>query len=240
MANTSLFELDTFVSKFRNLWQAGQKACLSVESNNGKATVTLRLDLDAPDGPGQHVHHQRQPKRNCTSQQRRRERRAAVRIAEEAAANNLPEEASETLIAEKAQPDVSENEDRAAKDILSAAEEVSQKDEKVLDEFCTDESFNENTESCLDCEVYLLKYSDTSKVIEAQDVVNYIEDKLKYNFNRYKVKEADRIFKIKYNGEAFEVQIKLKNNNPSRVTNSVRNLEISKGNLNIEVREIHK
>ena len=46
------------MSRFKNLWQAGKKARLSLESEAGKATVTLCLDLDAPPVPGQHLHQQ--------------------------------------------------------------------------------------------------------------------------------------------------------------------------------------
>ena len=45
---------------------------------------------------------------------------------------------------------------------------------------------------------------------------------------------------MKCSGKSFEVQIKLKNNSPSRVANSVKNMKISRGNLNIEVLEIHR
>ena len=223
----------------RNLWQAGKKASLSVKSNAGKATVTLCLDLDVPSGPGHHIHHQ-QPKRNGPSQQRRRERRSAARSAEEAAARNVAEKASknETLVAEKAQLDVKETDSQSV-----SAEQATQQAAKVIDEFCSDKSFSENIGGGLDCELYLMKYRDSSKVNEAQDALNYIDEKLKYNFIRYKVDEADRVYKIgeiRRSGEAFEVEIKLKNNCPSRVSNSVINMATSRGNLNVEIREIHQ
>ena len=64
-----------------------------------------------------------------------------------------------------------------------AAEKCSINTEQVLDEFCSDASFIENTLTESDCED-LIKYS-TSKHSEAQDAINYIEEKLKFNFYMY-------------------------------------------------------
>ena len=116
MATNPHFELDTFVSKFRNLWQAGRKASLSLESNAGKAWVSLRLDLGAPPlEPGQ-FQSQQPSRRNGPSQRRRRERRAVARqvvvVAEKAV--DSAEKADDNSIekmsadAEKAEADTDE------------------------------------------------------------------------------------------------------------------------------------
>ena len=69
-------ELDSFFLKFKNLWQAGWNAKLSLKSNEGKAEAHLSVELgDAP---------VIQRSRNGPSRQRRRERRAAARKAEKA------------------------------------------------------------------------------------------------------------------------------------------------------------
>ena len=41
----SHFELDSFYSKFKSLWKAGAKACLTVETENGEAFVCLKTGL---------------------------------------------------------------------------------------------------------------------------------------------------------------------------------------------------
>ena len=70
-------ELDTFIEKFKSLWNAGLEAHLDVDTQAGQAWVGLRLRLGHPPGP----HHQLPPnfQRNSPSRQRRREKRAAAR-----------------------------------------------------------------------------------------------------------------------------------------------------------------
>ena len=79
MATNPHFEIDTFVSKFRNLWQAGRKASLTLESDAGKAWVSLYLDLGALPLSLDQPQHQQSSRRNGPSQRRRRERRAVAR-----------------------------------------------------------------------------------------------------------------------------------------------------------------
>ena len=70
-------ELDSFILKFKNLWQAGRNAKLSLKSVDGKAEAHLSVELgDAP---------AIQRSRNGPSWQRRWERRAAAREADKAA-----------------------------------------------------------------------------------------------------------------------------------------------------------
>ena len=50
----NLGELDTFVTKFKNLWKAGLTAHLDIDTHAGQAWVGLRLRLgDAPAGAQQ-------------------------------------------------------------------------------------------------------------------------------------------------------------------------------------------
>ena len=52
--------------------------------------------------------------------------------------------------------------------------------EEVTDDFCSGESFHTILESD-NCEIYTVKYTDTSNISEAQDALNYIEEKVNYN-----------------------------------------------------------
>ena len=74
-------ELDTFVHKFHQLWNAGYNEHLDLDSYAGNAWVGLRVQLGHVPGP---LHHQvpphffnHQKKRESSSSQHRRARRTA-------------------------------------------------------------------------------------------------------------------------------------------------------------------
>ena len=77
-------ELDTFVLKFHQLWNAGYNAHLDLDTHAGYAWVGLRVQLGQAPGP---LHHQvppppfdnNQKKAESQSRQRRRARRSAER-----------------------------------------------------------------------------------------------------------------------------------------------------------------
>ena len=46
-------EMDSFVMKFKSLWNAGRNATLNLETIAGKVKVSLSVELDNPDG-GEH------------------------------------------------------------------------------------------------------------------------------------------------------------------------------------------
>ena len=69
-------QLDSFVNKFRSLWQAGNNARLSIECHAGQARVHLQLDLPPPPPPPP---QQQRPRRSGPSRFRRRARRAEAR-----------------------------------------------------------------------------------------------------------------------------------------------------------------
>ena len=78
-------EIDFFITKFKYLWHSGLDATLKVETNAGKAWVTLQVGLGQPPLPPYYpppyrdyypVHH-----RNGPARQRRRKRRDAARRA---------------------------------------------------------------------------------------------------------------------------------------------------------------
>ena len=80
-------ELDSFFLKFKNLWQAGWNAKLSLKSIKGKSEAHLSVELE--DTPVL-----KKP-RNGPSRQRHRDRRAAAREAEKATERVDPKETVE-------------------------------------------------------------------------------------------------------------------------------------------------
>ena len=85
----TLCEIDSFVTKFKHLCQAGFVATLTVEAVDGKASVTLKSDL-GPISPPYHAPRHGQPR--GPSYQRRQERHQAAR--EAAAAGQVGRQAS--------------------------------------------------------------------------------------------------------------------------------------------------
>ena len=84
-----LEQLNSFIGKFLNLWHSGQDATLLVNTLAGEAVVNLRVGLgQAPLPPHQEPHHV-----HGTSQQRRRQRRAEARKAEQALPRKVAEQA---------------------------------------------------------------------------------------------------------------------------------------------------
>ena len=81
----NMTELQTFIFKFHQLWEAGVTAHLNLDTHAGQAWVGLRVQLGQAPGPG---HEQRprnfaQPRtRRSPSYYRRQERRKAAKAAE--------------------------------------------------------------------------------------------------------------------------------------------------------------
>ena len=73
-------ELDTFIQKFHQLWQAGVTAHFDLDTHAGNAWVGLRVQLghDVP-GPIHHPVHRQSFRRSSSSRDRRRARRLAAR-----------------------------------------------------------------------------------------------------------------------------------------------------------------
>ena len=46
-ATMALLEIDSFYVKFKNLLLSGRNASLTIKSNDGKAEVNLRIELDS-------------------------------------------------------------------------------------------------------------------------------------------------------------------------------------------------
>ena len=98
------FELNNFVVKFHQLWQAGFNAHLNVDSHAGHAWCGLRVDLGPAPGPQQ---HEVRPggRRHAPSYRRRLDARAAARAAKEAEEASAAETAEEAVKAKKAAED---------------------------------------------------------------------------------------------------------------------------------------
>ena len=84
--------LDTFITKFKLLWQSGHDAHLAVDTQAGQAWVRLDVRLGYIPGPHhQQVHPQHRPQpqhRDGPARRRRRQRRADARAAKAADLTN--------------------------------------------------------------------------------------------------------------------------------------------------------
>ena len=164
----SLCELDSFILKFKNLWQAGRNANLVIKSNCGKAEAHLSVELGtAPVF---------QWKKSSPSRQRRCERRAAVR-----ATANVAEEASKThSIAEDARNGSCDTEDIVEMNPKNATEESSNFEEKILEK---EKEMNRLAEALTkrDLEVCKLRsfYIENLEVNERMDAIGRENNNLK-------------------------------------------------------------
>ena len=112
-------ELDTFVQKFRNLWNSGLDARLNMECHAGQAWVGLHLRLGHAPGP---LHQSTIPKssrnRDTPSRRRRRARRAVAR--EKEAVKATTEKVTKAEEAVQESPEIvgedSETEEKVAKE----------------------------------------------------------------------------------------------------------------------------
>ena len=71
----ALMEIDSFLTKFKNLWHAGYKASFDLKSENGKAIVTLTADLGYAPPPPAYRSPVQPPRHRGPAYQRRQERR---------------------------------------------------------------------------------------------------------------------------------------------------------------------
>ena len=237
----SFAEVNSFVGKFVNLWKTGRDANLNFETHAGQACVILRLGL------GEHPYHQDQEqhdrRRLRPSQQRRRERRAAARIVSAENAVNIKETESEKasgaedIVDEQSTVKATlrvEDEVCKDKDFASFAEEA----EKVDDEDVTTEEVEAVDQSENDCDMYTFRYWNNQKQSEAQEALDYIEEQLKHNFKKNKVKDSDQVFKV-FNVESLdenEIQVKIKMKKDNwPVERSARNVQTSGEHIPVSV-----
>ena len=149
-------ELDSFLTKFNQLWSAGHSAHLDLESHSGRAWVGLCVQLGhVPPG---HLHHPLNPpqpqepyrngKPDSPFRQRRRERRAAAHKneAEEASKKENAEVADPTVIAETAvheeNSEIIDSTDQNDETPVEEAEKAT-KDMEISDEVCPDVEYDD-------------------------------------------------------------------------------------------------
>ena len=173
------WELDSFYFKFKNLLRAEKDATLTFKSEAGRASVSLSLDLghvlrgqdQLP--PGGH--------RNGPARQRRREKRAADRAAENVDAkdkesaekvekdpfleNSTVEEAKGFEIAVEARKlDDVEKE--------TATEEVEAPVENLKDEVCPDEIYQSQSKQLISVETQTLECG-VARTVPSKSVFDY-------------------------------------------------------------------
>ena len=154
-------ELNSFVHKFHQLWNAGYSAHLNLDTHAGRAWVGLRVQLGhAPGHVHHHLHHpfpQPHKKPDSPSRQRRRARRAAASHtkAEEAANKETADQAGskpENIIEEI----VNDNDET----LIDTAEEANI---KISDEVCNDEEYGiepvSEQKSICSVDLYPIKYT---------------------------------------------------------------------------------
>ena len=89
-------EVNNFILKFHQLWQAGYNAHLNVDSHAGYAWCGLRVDLGAAPAAPRHQQVRPGPRRHAPSYRRRLEARAAARAAASEDAEKATEDAPGT------------------------------------------------------------------------------------------------------------------------------------------------
>ena len=143
-------EIESFVLKFRNLCSAGYKATLSVEAEDGKASICLKADIGyvPPPFPPPHSHGPPPRVHRSPSYRRRQERRKAALAAsydatpaDKAAVNNheaeqapcTPTEVSVEVIEEN--EEVIENSEEEEEETVQSAEKLKENFECPICDF---------------------------------------------------------------------------------------------------------
>ena len=245
-------ELDSFVKKFYQLWNKGLTAHLDLDTHAGNAWVGLRVQLGHVAGPPHQVHpfpKQVQRKGESPSRMRRRARRAA---AHQTTSGKMTKDAENYKKAEKASEALEE-----AVEPVESVEIGNEEVEKALDKenvgITTSDEHDDTAEEAEganeidgDCDVYTFTYWDNFKVSQAQEAINYIEENLKKNFLKNRVRDLDQVFKIcgVENADENEIQVKVKlkkNNWPvelsARNTQTVYNPEDP---VSVSIQEIQR
>ena len=141
-----LFELNSFVGKFVNLWQSGRNATLKLESQAGKASVILQLELGLQ-LPHQPVHG--------TSRDRRRQKRAEERNSAAAKAADIEAATADNCEAEEASGKIIENSPKSpnasVNGVVAAEKVVALAEDDALYELKIDASENCTEEDIVEC-----------------------------------------------------------------------------------------
>ena len=162
-------ELDSFVQKFHQLWNAGISAHLDLETHAGRAWVGLRAQLGH--APGHLSHHHRPPfpqpppKQENPSRQHCRARREAARKSKveealdavEAERNEVVHDDEEEEINQNDKSESSDHLDLNDKTLTDTAGKDSDKNMIIADELCHDKDFENATPSVKPKSIYTVE-----------------------------------------------------------------------------------
>ena len=223
----------------------GVQAQLHVETEAGKAFVHLRADI------GQAEDFRDVGRRVGASRQRRRERSAAERQQADVAGKVVKAEADAETSAHLA----ADNPEEVISDPVIEIERVNATAEEAI--VVNENDSGPNAEEAIgvlerdvqvenDSDLYTFTYWNNLDVSKAQEAVDYIEEKLKENFKKLKVKDIDQIYKIDKIESSEEneilVKMKLKKNN-GLVERAARNVQTgyrSKNQHLVSIRSIQR
>ena len=150
----TLFEIDSFVFKFKNLLHCKKNASLAIKAEDGRVHIDLSVELEPIDVSATVPGFRHFKTRNSPSMQRWRAKRAAARLSEE-------EESGKEVSAEgSASTKNSEVVDATEEVVSRANKETIVVDTVTLDEVCTDKVYNEEIDKK---EEFTLYYSFKSK-----------------------------------------------------------------------------
>ena len=169
-------ELDSFVFKFKNLWESGVDAHLDLECHAGQAWVGFRVWLGHAPGPHQpNIPPKPRRARDGPSRQYRRARRAAAR-----------EEHAEEAVKLNETPT---NEADKGFEVENKAAEAEHNNE-VNDEFCPNTDYTVDDPNEDNSVTFRFVITDSATSLEA------FESNVKQNFVKTKVEVKNQIYAI--------------------------------------------
>ena len=123
-------ELDSFINKFKVLWNSGLDAHLELNTHAGQAWVNLRVRLGHAPGPSYQFPPPEKRSRNGPARQRRREKRAAERAATAEKVEHGAEEATNhnaekaTSYAADASVEIIPNDDDVTEEVMDVVNDI--------------------------------------------------------------------------------------------------------------------
>ena len=175
-------ELESFISKFKSLWNDGHQAKLTVNSRNGKAWINLEVGLECP----RHRRHEaaNQGQGHDNARKRRKERRAADRAvvtAEEAAKATAA--SNEHVGSDSVEMTAKTSKDAPEKIGDTEANEDNNEVSTLKDEFCGDDIYEEKNDDNKDTNETLVEQILVTPDCQADwrddYVTKLVHDKLK-------------------------------------------------------------
>ena len=218
-------EMDSFMLKFKNLWNQGRNATLNLETIAGKVKVNLSVELDNPDEGEKPQLWIQNLSKNSPACQRRRMRRALARSATNEESDDVKVEVTEEET-DAVEEEVTGKETDAAEALVKATDKIEYDIEDLLDEFCSEEEYNKEAEDNFEIfKVTSRQFPDESSKTEIE-VVKEIERNLLQTFNYFKVNKEDRTLKIIKSEKINNcVKMLLKVKNTPKVIESVNGLQ---------------